>query len=76
MGDILTDLAKRGYKILLDTKAPRQTTVKTKALPAPTVKESDDLHSVAVRRFVKEKPAKKHLLEFFQQVIEMEEKKL
>lgn len=76
MSDILRDLAKRGTKILTDTKTRRETPAKTTALPTPSVKEPDDIHSVAVRRVVKEKPNKKVILEFFQEIIDMEEAKL
>ena len=76
MSDILKDLAKKGCKILTDTKTPRQTLAKAKALPEPKSDQILDLHQAAVKKFVKDKPHKKHLLDFFEKVIEAEEKLL
>ena len=76
MSDLLKDLAKKGCKILTDTKAPRKTLPQTKALPAASSEQILDIHQAAVKKFVKDKPHKKHLLEFFERVIDAEEKKL
>lgn len=76
MSDLLKDLAKKGCKILQDTKTLRQDTPKTKALPEKAAPQELDPHQAAVRRIIKEKPSKKHLLEFFEKVIEAEERKL
>lgn len=76
MSDLLKDLAKKGCKILTDTKTPRQQVAKAKSIPDKAAPQVLDIHQAAVKRFVKEKPAKKHLIEFFERVIESEEKKL
>lgn len=78
MSDLLKDYATKGTKILTDTKTPRQTLARGKALPEPkhTPPDSHDPHQMAIRRFIKEKPAKKHLVEFFEKVIEAEERLL
>lgn len=76
MSDLLKDLAKKGCKILTDTKTPRKETPQGKSIPDKAAPQVLDLHQAAVKRFVKEKPAKKHLIEFFERVIESEEKKL
>lgn len=77
MSDLLKDLARKGTKILQDTKTPRQTLAKGKSIPDKTSSDQVlDIHQTAVRRFVKDKPHKKHLLEFFERVIEAEEKLL
>ena len=76
MSDVLKDLAKRNCKILQDTKTPKQTLPKTKSLPTASSEQILDIHQTAVRRFIKDKPHKKHILEFFEKVIEAEEKKL
>lgn len=76
MSDILKDLAKKGCKILSDTKSPRQTVPKGKVIPDKQTDQILDIHQAAVKRFIKDKPHKKHLLEFFEKVIEAEEKKL
>lgn len=76
MSDVLKDLAKRNCKILQDTKTPKQTLPKTKSLPTASSDQILDIHQTAVRRFIKDKPHKKHILEFFEKVIEAEEKKL
>lgn len=76
MSDLLKDLAKKGTKILTDTKTPRQETPKAKSLPNKVAPQELDVHQAAVKRFVKEKPHKKHLIEFFEKIIESEEKKL
>jgi hypothetical protein len=76
MSDLLKDLAKKGCKILQDTKTPRQNLAKAKAIPDKSSDQILDLHQSAVKRFVKDKPHKKHLIEFFERVIEAEEKLL
>ena len=76
MSDVLKDLAKRNCKILQDTKTPKQILPKTKSLPTASSDQILDIHQTAVRRFIKDKPHKKHILEFFEKVIEAEEKKL
>ena len=76
MSDLLKDLAKKGTKILTDTKTPRKDVPKTKEIPNKAAPQELDIHQAAVKRFCKEKPAKKHLIEFFEKVIEVEEKKL
>jgi len=76
MSDLLKDLAKKGCKILQDTKTPRQNLPKAKAIAHKEPEQILDLHQAAVKRFIKDKPHKKHLIEFFEKVIEAEEKKL
>jgi hypothetical protein len=76
MSDHLKDLAKRGLKILQDTKTAKQSLPKSKAIPDKSSDQILDIHQAAVRKFVKDKPNKKHLLEFFEKVIEAEEKLL
>lgn len=76
MSDLLKDLAKKGCKILTDTKTPRDSTPKAKGLPDKAAPQELDIHQAAVKRFCKDKPAKKHLIEFFERIIEVEEKKL
>ena len=77
MSDHLKDIAKRGLKILQDTKTQRQALPKSKALPDKLNPEPIlDIHQAAVKKFVKDKPHKKHILEFFEKVITAEEKLL
>ena len=77
MSDQLHDLAKRGMKILTDTKTPRQGLPKAKELPHKAGPEPVlDMHQAAVRRFIKDKPHKKHILEFFDKIISAEERLL
>lgn len=76
MSSVITDLAKRGCKILTDTKTPRQQVAKAKEIPHKEPDQILDIHQAAVKRFIKDKPHKKHILEFFEKVIEAEEKKL
>ena len=76
MSDLLKELAKKGCKILSDTKTPRQNLPKAKAIPHKDAEQILDLHQASVKRFIKDKPHKKHLIEFFERVIEAEEKKL
>ena len=76
MSDVLKDLAKRGCKILQDSKTPRQSLPKAKSIPHKEPEQILDIHQSAVKRFIKDKPHKKHLLEFFEKVIEAEEKLL
>lgn len=76
MSALLEDLAKKGCKILHDTKSPRQVLAKAKSIPHKDTDQILDIHQAAVKRFIKDKPSKKHLLEFFEKIIEAEEKKL
>lgn len=76
MSDHLKDLAHKGIKILHDTKAPRSSVPKAKSVPTKEEPQELDLHKAAVKRFIKDKPSKKHVIEFFERVIEAEEKKL
>ena len=76
MGDYFKDLAKRGCKILQDTKTPKQNLAKAKSIPHKEPEQILDLHQSAVKRFIKDKPHKKHIIEFFEKVIEAEEKLL
>jgi hypothetical protein len=77
MSDVIRDLAKKGCKILTDTKTPRQNLAKAKAIPDKAAPEPIlDIHQAAVKRFIKDKPHKKHILEFFDKVITAEEKLL
>lgn len=76
MSDVLKDLSAKGCKILTDTKSPRNAVPKAKELPHKAAPQDLDIHQTAVKRFIKEKPHKKHLLEFFEKIIDMEEKKL
>ena len=72
---LLADYSKRGIKILQDTKAPRKDVPKAKSLPTHS-EPITDIHEATVKRFIKDKPNKKHLLEFFDKIIEIEESKL
>lgn len=77
MSDYLRDLSTKGCKILTDTKTPRQSLPKGKPVQVkPETPQILDMHQAAVKRFIKDKPHKKHLLEFFERVIEAEEKNL
>lgn len=76
MSDVLRDLAKKGCKILQDTKTPKQSTPKSKEIPQKESPEQLDIHQSAVKRFIKDKPHKKHIIDFFEKVIEAEEKLL
>jgi hypothetical protein len=76
--DILKDLAKRNCKILVDTKAPRDTSQAVAAkIPVKAEPEKPlSIHQAFVKKTIKEKPAKKKLVEFFKDVVEQEEQKL
>lgn len=76
MSDLLKDLAQKGCKILQDTKTLRKEIPKSKEIAQKVAPQELDIHQSAVKRFIKDKPHKKHLLEFFEKVIEAEEKKL
>lgn len=76
MSDLLKDLAKKGCKILTDTKTSKQNLPKAKEIGHKEEPQILDIHQAAVKRFIKDKPHKKHLLDFFEKVIEAEEKKL
>lgn len=73
--NVLDDLAKRGAKILLDTKTPKQQQPKKQALPAPMT-DNRDPHTKFIEKVIKEKPKKQTLLEFFETTIQIEEAKL
>ena len=77
MSDILQHLAKQGTKILLDTKLPKQSkdnpTAKKLPQPAPQPK---DRHEAFVKKTIQDKPKKQVLIDFFQEIIEVEEKNL
>lgn len=73
MNSVLEDLAKRGAKILSDTKTPRQS--KKKQIPIPMI-DNRDPHNKFIEKVIKEKPKPKVLLEFFERTIEQEEAKL
>lgn len=75
MSDHMKDIAKMGIKILQDTKTAKKSVPKSKAIPTKEEPESD-IHKAAVKKFIKDKPAKKHLIEFFEHIIEAEEKNL
>ena len=77
MSDILQHLAKQGTKILLDTKLPKQSKENpaAKKLPQPTP-QPKDRHEAFVKKAIQDKPKKQVLIDFFQEVIEEEEKKL
>lgn len=76
MSDILTELAKKGCKILTDTKTPKETNVKAKEIPYKEPEQVLTANQALVKKFIKEKPHKKHLIDFFEKVIEAEEKLL
>ena len=69
-------MAQKGIKILQDTKTSRKAMPKGKAIPTKNEEQILDIHDAAVKKFVKDKPHKKHILEFFERIIEAEEKKL
>lgn len=74
---VLQDCQKMGIKILQDCKTARRAQPDAKKIPEKaTPSEPLDIHQAAVKKFIKEKPHRKHLLEFFERVIEAEEKKL
>jgi hypothetical protein len=73
--NVLDDLAKRGAKILLDTKTPKHQQVKKQALPVPMT-DNRDPHTKFVEKVIKEKPKKQVLLEFFETTIQTEEANL
>ena len=77
MSDTIKDIQKMGIKILQDTKTTRKELPKAKSLPDKlNPKPTGSIHDMAVAKFIKEKPHKKHLLDFFEKVIEVEEAKL
>lgn len=74
---VLADCQKMGIKILQDCKTGRKAQPDAKKIPEKaSPSEPMDVHQAAVKKFIKDKPAKKHLLEFFERIIETEEKKL
>ena len=77
MSDKLKEVQAMGLKILQDTKTSRKELPKSKSLPDKlNPKPAGSIHDMAVAKFIKEKPHKKHLLDFFEKVIEIEEAKL
>jgi hypothetical protein len=75
---VLQDCQKMGIKILQDCKTAKRAQPDAKKIPEKAAPPSEplDIHQAAVKKFIKEKPHRKHLLEFFERVIETEEKKL
>lgn len=75
---VLSDMSKMGIKILQDCKTPRKGMPDSKKIPEKAQESSPDMdiHTAAVKKFIKDKPSKKHLLEFFEKIIDIEEKKL
>ena len=67
---------KSGKKILTDTTTPRKIEPKTKKLPPPTPDEPLDPYERFVKKCIRDKPSKKVLLEFFEDMIKTEESKL
>jgi hypothetical protein len=50
---------------------------KSKSLPERVAADAAlDPHDAAIKKFIRDKPHKKHLLEFFNKTIELEESKL
>lgn len=77
MSDKLRDIQAMGLKILQDTKTTKKQIPKANSLPNNlNPKPQGSLHDIAVAKFIKDKPSKKHILEFFEKVIEVEEAKL
>ena len=77
MSDTLKDINRLGIKILQDTKSSRKDLPKSKSLPDKlNPKPQGSIHDAAVAKFIKDKPHKKHILEFFEKIIEVEEAKL
>jgi hypothetical protein len=72
MSSVLDELAKRGAKILLDTKCPKQQQPKKKGLPTPMM-DNRDPHTKFIEKVIKEKPKKQVLLEFFEDTIHQAE---
>jgi hypothetical protein len=74
---VLDDCKKMGIKILQDCKTAKRAQPDAKRIPEKaTPSEPMDAHQAAIKKFIKDKPHKKHLLEFFERIIEAEEKKL
>jgi len=66
-----------GIKILQDCKTARKEIPKSKSLPDKlNPQPQGSIHDMAVKKFIKDKPSKKHILEFFEKIIEVEEAKL
>jgi hypothetical protein len=76
--NLLADMRKRGIAILQDCKTQRKEMPNRKSLPEKVagLQQPVDIHDAAVKKFIKDKPNKKHLLEFFNKIIEIEEAKL
>ena len=65
-----------GKKILTDTKTPKRAQVQTKKLAPPKPEEPLDPHQRFVKKCIADKPSKKVLIEFFEDIIKSEEAKL
>ena len=77
MSDTLKDIHTLGIKILQDTKTSKREVAKSKSLPDKlNPQPQGSIHDMAVKKFIKDKPSKKHILEFFEKIIEVEESKL
>jgi hypothetical protein len=77
MSDTLKDMNKMGIKILQDTKTSKKEMTNAKSLPDKlNPKPEGSIHDMAIKKFIKDKPNKKHILEFFEKIIEIEETKL
>lgn len=76
--DILKDLAKSGRKIIIDTKAPKNTSgvAKNVSAKAGATDQILTIHQAFVKRCIKDKPPKKDLVEFFDRVCKAEEMNL
>lgn len=75
--EILQDLAKSGKKIILDTKAPKNTASVGKKVVATVAAEKPlDQHQAFVKKCIRDKPSKKEIVEFFERICEAEERKL
>jgi hypothetical protein len=75
--DILKDLHSSGRKILVDTKQKKNTSGVAQPIKGlKTIEPLLDIHQAFVKKAIKDKPKKQEVVEFFQKVCEMEEKKL
>lgn len=75
--DILKDLHSSGRKILVDTKQKKNTSGVAQPIKGLKIIEPLlDIHQAFVKKAIKDKPKKQEVVEFFQKVCEMEEKKL
>lgn len=65
-----------GRKIIVDTKTKKASQPVVKKLPPPVSEAPTDPHDSFCKRIVRDKPHKKHLVEFFEEQIQKEESKL